>query len=349
MNPWLKDGRDPCEKSAQDMAGFFRDWLRFDPEVEEDKTDGSCITPVPVAWEELRALHDAGELAALWLGHASVFCMYKGQRVLFDPVLSERVSPVTFAGPGRFKPPPVRSDFSDWPADLAPNVVAISHAHYDHLDEATVVSLHTRFPDIRWIVPLGLGSWLKQRGINATEMDWWQEVPLPGTDDLALVALPVQHWANRFPWDRNTTLWCGYGVVCKVSDGDGAKQKVPMPLCFLGDTGYCPIFQLLGEKFDIGMALVPIGAYHPRWFMASSHTDPAEAVRIVGELGAKAALAIHWGTYRLTKESPGAQLRDLAAAREAHGGDRRLRAVRPGVHVVASGTVLPDEADRLNG
>eukprot|EP00439_Symbiodinium_sp_Y106_P033766 s4319_g4.t1 len=204
MNPWLKNGQDPCEKTPKESTG----------------SHAQVVSKV--------RSNDR-------------FCLYQGQRILFDPVFSPRVSPVSFVGPHRFKPPPVSPDFSDWPAEMAKLRLKMWSSQ-DHLDEATVLSLHKRFPGIRWCVPLGLGSWLRQRGIEATEMDrpavavgmgnsgstfdWWQEMPL-AAQDLALVALPVQHWANRFPWDRNTTLWCGYGVVRKVQAGakDGRKQS----------------------------------------------------------------------------------------------------------------------------
>lgn len=335
MNPWKKNGRDPCEKGFSDIVRLLRDAR---PPIFQDADSAQLTSPVPVAWDQLRAIRDRKETrpAAVWLGHASVLGIYAGKIFLFDPVFSERCSPFSFVGPKRFTESPVKADLSDWPEDLLPDVVAISHAHYDHLDEATVRQLHQRRPAMRWLVPLGLGSWLASWNVGTvTEMDWWQKVAVD--DDLAVVALPAQHWANRWPWDRNTTLWCGFGIVLQ-------SEETVMPLCFLGDTGYCPVFRLLGSKFQIQLAAVPIGAYHPRWFMSGSHCDPSEAVQIVKDLNAASALAIHWGTFPLTAEPCLSQLSELHAAR-GRLQDGRLRALRPGGHMCleTGGHDLADE------
>ena len=340
MNPWKKNGQDPCEKKLGDIVSLLRDGRP--PIFQNLDVGGTSASPIPVAWDQLRAIRDRKERrpVAVWLGHASVLGIYAGRIILFDPVFSERCSPFSFVGPKRFTPSPVKADLSDWPSDLLPDVVAISHAHYDHLDEATVRQLHRRCPNAQWLVPLGLSSWFNSRGLaQAIEMDWWQEVPID--EDLAIIALPAQHWANRWPWDRNTTLWCGFGLI---HQNDPAEVK-EMPLCFLGDTGYCPVFRLLGSKFQIQLAAVPIGAYHPRWFMSGSHCDPSEAVQIVKDLNAASALAIHWGTFPLTAEPWTSQLVELHRARQRWT-DGRLRVVRPGGHMSLE-TEGHDLADEL--
>eukprot|EP00913_Durusdinium_trenchii_P030648 g28704.t2 len=288
MNPWTTpEGQDPCEKRLRDVA----------PPKSTASTDVDARLTQPVDWAELRRLRQASAAApvAVWLGHASVLGFYGETTVLFDPVFSERSSPFSFVGPKRYTPSVLRRDLSDWPEDLAPHVVAISHAHYDHLDEETVRRLAIRFPKVQWLAPLGLGEWFQRRKIEVTEMDWWQEFPLDREKQLTILALPAQHWANRWPWDRNCSLWCGYGLVhgapheaAEPCQQVGSRQRESrdvrdMPLCFLGDTGYCPVFRLLGSLFRIQLAAVPIGAYHPRWFMSPSHCDPYEAVQIVEE------------------------------------------------------------------
>jgi len=129
-------------------------------------------------------------------------------------------------------------------------------------------------------------------------------------------------------------------VCAGVNDGvvGHAMGRRRMPFLFAGDTGYCPVFQLIGSRYDVGVAAIPIGAYEPRWFMSSQHCDPKEAVQIVDDLQANVALAIHWGTYPLTTETPSRQLAELAAA---CGADRRLRAVKPGggVSDIADGSL----------
>ncbi|CAK9103360.1 unnamed protein product [Durusdinium trenchii] len=337
MNPWTTpEGQDPCEKRLRDVA----------PPKSTASTDVDARLTQPVDWAELRRLRQASAAApvAVWLGHASVLGFYGETTVLFDPVFSERSSPFSFVGPKRYTPSVLRRDLSDWPEDLAPHVVAISHAHYDHLDEETVRRLAIRFPKVQWLAPLGLGEWFQRRKIEVTEMDWWQEFPLDREKQLTILALPAQHWANRWPWDRNCSLWCGYGLVHGAPHEAAVRD---MPLCFLGDTGYCPVFRLLGSLFRIQLAAVPIGAYHPRWFMSPSHCDPYEAVQIVEDLKSQAALAIHWGTFPLTAEPYTQQLAELRDARQraqALGQSAQLRALPVGGHMLldSNGADLAD-------
>eukprot|EP00927_Polykrikos_kofoidii_P057804 TRINITY_DN51999_c0_g1_i1.p1 TRINITY_DN51999_c0_g1~~TRINITY_DN51999_c0_g1_i1.p1 ORF type:complete len:464 (-),score=71.06 TRINITY_DN51999_c0_g1_i1:235-1554(-) len=374
MNPWLVDNcRDPCEKSVgdvfrmlvQSLFGVVPDAERVgDGAIGRDEggsAPAACqenlvsegvgmietgvvsadiidlCTEQTVDWTRVRAAvaDPASPATAVWLGHASVLCVYAGRVVLFDPVFSQRCSPFSFIGPKRLTPCPVDAALRDWPEDLGPDVIAISHAHYDHLDEGTVVALRRRFPAARWAAPLGLGAWFRRRGVELdAELDWWQEAEGLIGGDVSLVCLPAQHWANRWPWDRNETLWCSYGVVdmrgSMTASGGSCRR---MPFFFAGDTGYCPVFGQIGKMFDVGLALVPIGAYEPRWFMAPSHCDPADAVRVVDDLGADKAMAIHWGTYPLTMETSSQQLACLEAVR---GGDGRLRAVRLGDAISAT-------------
>jgi len=187
-----------------------------------------------------------------------------------------------------------------------------------------VQALRQRFPETKFVAPLGLGGWFRERGIVlAAEVDWWQEVPgeeLGLGKDLSLLCLPAQHWANRWPWDHNETLWCGYGVVER---GTGRRR---MPALFCGDTGYCSVFAKIGELFHVGLAAIPIGAYEPRWMLSPQHVDPAGAVHILRDLRASHGLAIHWGTFPLTPETPVQQLADLTAS----GGGAELVAVQTG-------------------
>mmetsp|Transcript_60031 Transcript_60031/g.172314 ORF Transcript_60031/g.172314 Transcript_60031/m.172314 type:complete len:419 (-) Transcript_60031:125-1381(-) len=329
VNPWLtEEGKDPCERPPSDIFRLLREWnggrSLSEPAASLADVAPAVREPRAVDWAAVRAARDDlnGPVLATWLGHAAVLCAYRGQLVLCDPVFSERCSPFSFAGPRRLVSCPVDPSLADWPDDLAPDLILVSHAHYDHLDEATVSALHARFPKAKFVAPLGLGTWFRDHGITlASEMDWWQEDCTLMGSSLSLVCLPAQHWANRWPWDRNVTLWCGYGVV----DREAGDQN--MPFYFAGDTGYCPVFKQIGAKFDVGLAAVPIGAYEPRWFMSAQHCDPAEAVQIVSDLDAEVALSIHWGTYPLTAETSAQVLEELSAAR---GADGRLQAVQAG-------------------
>lgn len=220
-----------------------------------------------------------------WVGHATFLLQVAGLNVLTDPVFSRRVSPFSFAGPERLAP--LGLTLEELPrVDL----VLISHNHYDHLDEAAVKALARVNPAITFVVPMGLKSWFAARGITRVmELDWWQADHV-GT--AKVTALPAQHFSGRGPHDRNATLWCS--LLLEV-----AGQRI----YFAGDTGYSKDFADIGAAYPgIDLALLPIGAYEPNWFMRSVHVNPEEAVQIFKDLGARHAAAMHWGTFRLTLE-----------------------------------------------
>lgn len=248
--------------------------------------------------------------SATWIGHATVLVQSGGLNILTDPVFSERASPLAFAGPKRAQPPGIAL------ADLPPiDVVLISHNHYDHLDRASVVALDERSHGrTLFLVPLGLRAFFQQAGImNVVEMDWWDRHHVQGVE-FGLV--PVQHWSARSLGDRNHTLWGGWTVFAP-----------DLRWYFSGDTGYSDDFRQVREKFAdrlregklFDLALLAIGAYEPRWFMAGQHMNPAEAVQAHRDLAARHSIGIHWGTFPLTDEALDQPPRDLAAAREAAG------------------------------
>jgi N-acyl-phosphatidylethanolamine-hydrolysing phospholipase D len=271
--------------------------------------------PVPVAaaavdFIQANAVAGAGmQPAATWIGHATTLVQAGGLNTLTDPVFSDRASPLSFAGPQRAQPPGLR-------LDQLPHIdlVLISHNHYDHLDEASVHMLNAQAggPPL-FIVPLGLNAWLADVGIqNAVELDWWQTHRVSGTD---VMLVPAQHWSGRGLHDRMRTLWGGFAVM---SPG--------FHWFYAGDTGYSRDFadiraRLAPRQGDAGfdLALLPVGAYEPRWFMATQHINPAEAVQIHLDLRAKRSLGVHWGTFALTDEAADQPPRDLAAAASAAG------------------------------
>jgi N-acyl-phosphatidylethanolamine-hydrolysing phospholipase D len=232
-----------------------------------------------------------GSLRATWVGHSTVLLQLGAMNVLTDPVWSDRVSPVSWAGPRRLVPPAIKL------ASLPPlDVVLISHDHYDHLDARTVRALATAHPQARWVAPLGVGELLMSLGVpQVVELDWWQST---NAARAAITAVPAQHFSGRSLTNRDRTLWAGFAIVA-------GEWRV----LFAGDTGYHPEFTEIGRRlgpFDV--ALLPVGAYDPRWFMRPVHMDPEEAVAATIELGAGAGapppvlLATHWGTFRLTDE-----------------------------------------------
>ena len=272
--------------------------------------------PVPVVAPQvayLQANARAGaamEPTVTWIGHASALVQAGGLNVLTDPMFSDRASPVSWTGPLRAQPPGLAL------AQLPHiDLVLITHNHYDHLDEASVLALNTQSGGPpQFVVPLGLKAWLAERGITrVVELDWWDRLRVGDTE---LMLTPAQHWSGRGLHDRLVTLWGGFAVF---SPG--------FHWFYSGDTGYSPDFgeiarrvadrQRNGGGFDL--ALLPVGAYEPRWFMAAQHVNPAEAVQIHRDVGAKRSLGVHWGTFELTDEPLDQPPRDLAAARRAQG------------------------------
>lgn len=242
-----------------------------------------------------------GQVAATFIGHATYLLQFARCTVLTDPVFSSRAGPFGLLGPKRARPPALR--LGELPRV---DVVLLSHNHYDHLDLASLrwLAQHRR-PLI--VAPLGLKSWLPARGVpNVVELDWWQShFADPGIE---IICTPAQHWSSRWPWDRCRTLWGGFWI--RTSAGS---------VWFAGDTGWGPHFAEIRQRLGPpDIALLPIGAYEPRWFMAPVHMNPDEAVRAHLAVGARQSLAMHHGTFRLTDEGLDTALRALAEARPAH-------------------------------
>jgi L-ascorbate metabolism protein UlaG (beta-lactamase superfamily) len=165
----------------------------------------------------------------------------------------------------------------------------VTHGHYDHQDNATLKALARRFgPELPFVVPLGMGAALPRAVGTVQELDWWHGVRL-GALDCTLV--PAQHWHRRLLWDTNRVLWGGYVVR-------GTRS-----LYHSGDTGYFDGFRTIGRVFpDLDVAVLPLGAYEPRWFMGGQHMPPEASVRAWQDVGARWMLGMHWGTFDLTDE-----------------------------------------------
>lgn len=259
----------------------------------------------------------AGEVVCTFINHATFLLQCPEGNVLIDPVFSACAGPFGRLGPRRVHPPGVACDRLP-PIDL----VLLSHDHYDHCDLPTLRRLAGRHQPAA-ITPLGNGCLLRRAGFNRdniTELDWWQSVR--SRRGLEVTLLPARHWSNRLSGPRNGRLWGGFHLRI------GSHTIV-----HTGDTGYDPEFfvsirQKLGSP---DLAMVPIGAYEPRWFMAPQHCDPAEAVQIHRDLGARQSIAAHWGTFQLTDEAREDPLEALAAARNAAGlDDSAFRVLLPG-------------------
>ena len=259
---------------------------------------------------------DGNALRVTFVNHATVLIQGGGLNVLTDPVWSRRVSPSRFAGPARHRDPGIAFDA------LPPiDVVLVSHCHYDHMDLRTLGRLRER-DDPLFVVPLANAEHLRSgAGATAVELDWWGEQALSETASATLV--PARHWSSRSLGDANRALWGGYAL--RLPGGT---------LYFAGDTGYGDGEHFREARRRLGpfrFALLPIGAYEPRWFMKPQHMNPEEAVRAFADLDAAAALAIHFGTFQLTDEAIDAPVLALRDALDAAGiAPERFRALDNG-------------------
>jgi N-acyl-phosphatidylethanolamine-hydrolysing phospholipase D len=279
FNPWRPWSIRPVD--------VFR-WYRSRPRRRPPE---SPAPRVPNDGASLR-LHEPG-VTLTWVGHSSFAIHHERSVLLTDPHFGPRaLVPPRHVAPG--------IPLSALP--VAP-VVVLSHSHYDHLDRWTVRRLP---PETRWLVPLGLEKPLRSMGArHARELDWWDETV---EGPWRFTCVPVQHWSRRLSHPRDSTLWCGWLI-----EGGGRS------ILFAGDTGWFPGFRELGRRFPtIDAAILPIGAYEPRWFMRYQHLDPAEAVAAWGQLGARRLVGMHWGTFILTDEpmdaAPGALTQAIAEA-----------------------------------
>jgi len=251
------------------------------------------------------------------VGHATLLIQVAGLNILTDPVWSDRTSPVTFAGPRRVTAPGIALE--DLPAI---DVVLVSHNHYDHLDLATLRHLHDKHQP-SMVMPLGNDTIVRSAipGARIVVGDWGSRIPIGPSATATMTR--ANHWSNRGLRDRRMALWAGFLV--------GTNRG---SVWFAGDTGYGDgsIFRDMRARYGApDVALIPIGAYEPRWFMAAQHVDPQAAVRVFQDIGARHALGIHWGTFRLTDEGREAPREELLEALARAGVDaERFIAAEPG-------------------
>jgi len=264
------------------------------------------FTRKPGPWAETKTenfgkhplAHFKGGIRITFINHSSFLIQVDGVNILTDPVWSKRVSPFTWSGPKRMRPPGLR--FGDLPRI---HVVLLTHNHYDHLDVQTMrmvwVSHH---PQI--IVPLGVKRFLDKNHIGAAfEMDWWQEIQLE--NKLTINCVPAQHFSGRGLLDRDATLWCGYVITTTAGR-----------IYFAGDTGYNEnTFKEIARRFaPFKLSMIPIGAYKPKWFMSPIHVSPEEAVKIHLDVKSETSIGMHFGTFPLADDGGDDPKNDLNEA-----------------------------------
>lgn len=248
------------------------------------KTWPRDLPPIPAF--PLPTQNQGDAISVTWINHSSFLLQTRAGAILCDPVYSERASPVGWAGPKRIHPPGV-------PFDKLPPIraVLLSHDHYDHCDLPTlrrIAKMHSPLG----ITPLGNGELLREAGFTRiVELDWWGTHKLQA--DCVITATPALHWSNRVTGLRNRRLWSGFHL-----------RIGPRSLYFAGDTGYDErLFKTFPDRLGpTDCALIPIGAYEPRWFMAPMHCDPLEAIKIHNDVKAKTSIAMHWGLWQLADE-----------------------------------------------
>ncbi|WP_334319621.1 MBL fold metallo-hydrolase [Termitidicoccus mucosus] len=268
----------------------------------------------------------APAVTATWINHSSFLLQTGGVNLLLDPVYSRHCGPFGLLGPRRVHAPGIAFD-----ALPRIDAVLLSHDHYDHCDLATLRRLARRDAPAAF-APLGHRDLFRRAGFadaRIRELDWWETAELGGDPErggIRVTLTPAQHWSKRLSSPRCRRLWGGFFLETRtpVSAGGpgagGTENAAARRVYFAGDSGYhAAIFRDIGARLGApDLALLPIGAYEPRWFMSPQHCNPAEAVRMHLEVGAKLSVAMHWGAFQLTDEARDEPPRALRAAlREA--------------------------------
>ena len=237
------------------------------------RSDGRNLSLLPISG-----------LRVTWFGHSSTLIEIDGVTVLTDPLWSERISPVNWAGPKRWYPPPIA--LANLPRV---DIVVVSHDHYDHLDRGTIQAMKD-WKNI-FVVPLGVGADLESWGIptdRIIELDWWQTAYI-GT--INIVSTPARHGSGRFSPNSNKTLWSGFALI-------GPHHRA----YYSGDTGIFPALQDIGDQYGpFDVTLIEAGEYDADW--PDSHLGPEMAVEVTRRVRGKVLIPVHWGLVSIAQHA----------------------------------------------
>ncbi|WP_235298907.1 MBL fold metallo-hydrolase [Portibacter marinus] len=307
------DGRRFFNPDGPGMGNF---WKLMKYNRKHQKGEWNFQNAKSLVTEEISDFNQTGSIRYFYINHATVLIQIDGVNILTDPVYSQRASPFEWAGPKRYRNPAITFE-------LLPRIdaVLISHDHYDHLDVKTLKRLRDRDNPVMY-VGLGLKNFLKRFKLNnVIELDWDQKHSIKGVE---IVFTEAIHWSNR-AFSPRKTLWGGYVIKGSAST------------YFAGDTAYGAHFTEAKKKYGpFDLALIPIGAYVPRFFMLHVHMDPQQGLQTHRDLDPGESLAIHWGTFPLTHESMFDPVQELQTACDSVGIENFYFDMTPGIEHITS-------------
>ena len=284
---------DPT-KGVFSLSDIFK-WQYYEFKDDIKKLWPKYLDDVTEAIVEERVYGE--KIKVTFINHATFLIQVNGKNYLTDPVFSERVSPLNWIGPKRYRKSGI--DISNLPPI---DYIILSHDHYDHCDIDSLYHIQQKFGS-KILSGLGMSKFLSISGIKSEDMDWWQEIKL---ESCSISFVPAIHWSGRYGLlGNNRTLWGGFIITTHSGQ-----------IYFSGDTAFgAELFQKIGNKFSqIKIALIPIGAYEPRWFMKTHHINPEEAVKIHQIVGSQKSIAAHFGSFALSSEGEGKPEQDLLSA-----------------------------------
>lgn len=279
----------------------FSDLLKWQWNRNAVKWDEQTNEKIPEPVTELKI----GEFALTFINHSTFLIQIQTSKklvnIITDPMFSMRTSPLSFIGPKRVRPPGME-------IDKLPtiDIALVSHNHYDHMDYKSLETINEKFSPL-FVLPLKNSQYLNfSKKPRIQEKDWNESVDIPELG-IKIHVLRAHHWSRRSFNDTNEALWCAFMI-----ETDHAT------IYFAGDTGYKDHFKQTKKMFpNISLALLPIGAYEPRWFMEDAHMNPEDAVKAHQDLAPKRSIGIHFGTFPLTDEGIGQPVLDLEKAKKA--------------------------------